>query len=77
MGEDVPNTSMAVLLDGPSIIFYNAGPLEVHLSFVIVPTANMRILKRTYNLSSVQDQGNGFIILKSVSRLGDAGEGHI
>ena len=37
----------------------------------------VRGVKRTYNLSSVQDQGNGFVIVGSVSRLGRAGEGHI
>ena len=38
---------------------------------------DMYIVKRSYNLSSVQDQGNRFIIVRSVSRLGYAGEGHI
>ena len=37
----------------------------------------VRGVKRTYSLSNVQDQGNGFVIVGSVSRLGRAGEGHI
>ena len=32
----------------------------------------VRGVKRTYSLSSVQDQGNRFVVLRSVSRLGHA-----
>ena len=51
--------------------------IGLHIDMCTDMCIDMCMVKWVFNLSSVQDQGNGFVIVGSVSRLGRAGEGHI
>ena len=50
--------------------------VDVCVGMCVDMCADMCIVKRTYSLSNVQDQGNGFVIVGGVSRLGRAVQQH-